>query len=210
MNRDFATAGVAALLGFLTLAVTQGQTAGLDRQGLAAFAAVRGPVGDEFFALVTWLGSGYVLAPAALIGIAMLARRRRWAPAGLLGLGYFGASLTTWWLKMALGRERPALYPTPMEVAALDGSFPSGHTAHAAAFALCLGLLALRHGPRWRAPVVAILAIVVLLVAASRLYLQVHWPSDVLAGLLVAALWAGLATAAAARLGGGSPTGTST
>ncbi len=49
--------------------------------------------------------------------------------------------------------------------------------------------------PPWRVAAGLALAAIVLLVAASRLHLQVHWPSDVLAGILVAVFWAGVASA---------------
>ncbi len=189
----------AALLGLmlLSLAVTRGDTAALDRATLDAFAAWRGPAVDAFFRGVTWLGSGVVLAPATALIQAALAARRQWASARLLGTTYFGASLTTWLLKAAVGRERPQLHAVLDAVTRSDGAFPSGHATHAAAFALGLWLLAARHRPDLRAPAGLALGTAVLMVAASRLHLQVHWPSDVLAGMLVAVFWAGFASALA-------------
>jgi undecaprenyl-diphosphatase len=217
-------AALAAFAGLLplTLGVTRDWTAGFDRMTLEAFAALRGPVPDAFFQAVTWLGSSYVLVPVVLLAVGLLAARRRWAAclrlpvrrtrtgrqaAGLLGLTYFGASLTTWLLKMAVGRERPLLRALLDEAVPADWSFPSGHATHAAAFALGLWLVAARYRPRWRVPAGVVLGALVLLVSASRLHLQVHWPSDVLAGWLVAALWAGLASASArGRAPAGRPT----
>jgi undecaprenyl-diphosphatase len=146
---------------------------------------------------VTWLGSGYVLAPATILLCAAFAARRQRAAAHLLCLSYFGASLSTWLLKRVVARERPMLHPALLQIDPADASFPSGHATHAAAFALGLWLVAARQRPRWRTPAAVGLIALVLLVSASRLYLQVHWPSDVLAGLLVAALWAALALARA-------------
>lgn len=188
-------AALAACLGLaaLSLAVAHGLTAGFDRALLADFAALRGPGRDGFFLTVTWLGSGYVLAPAALLIAAALAARRERRATALFVLTYFGASLTTWLLKMAMGRERPALHAPLVEIAAWDWSFPSSHATQSAAFALGLWLLVARLRPGWRWPAGLALAAVVLLVAASRLHLQVHWPSDLIGGLLVAVAWAGLA-----------------
>jgi len=196
MNRGFMPAAAFAALLLLTLAVMRGHTAGLDRMMLEAFAALHGPAPDGFFRAVTWLGSSYVLIPATILAMAALAARRQWAAARLLDLMYFGAALTTWLLKAVVGRERPEIFSAWVEIP-LDGAYPSGHATHAAAFAIGLWLLMARYRPCWRVPAGIILSVMVLLVATSRLYLQVHWPSDVLAGLLVATMWAGLAYAGA-------------
>lgn len=188
-------AALAACVGLalLSLAATQSVAAGFDRALLAFFAARRGPQADAFFLAVTWLGSSFVLMPAAITVVAALAARGRWAAAGLAGLTYFGASLTTWLLKLSIGRERPALFPSLPDVAPTDWSFPSGHATHAAAFALAAWLLLHERRSRWRWPAFVALGGLALLVGASRLHLQVHWPTDVLAGLLVAGFWAGVA-----------------
>jgi len=199
--RRAARVAAAALLGLmlLSLAVTRGDTAALDRAILDVFAALREPAVDAFFRGVTWLGSGYVLAPATALILVALAARRHWASVWLLGTTYFGASLTTWLLKKAVGRERPQLHAALEEMARSDWSFPSGHATHAAAFALGLWLLAARRRPDLRAPVGIALGTAVLMVATSRLHLQVHWSSDVLAGMLVAIFWVGLASALARK-----------
>ncbi len=183
-----------AVLALLTLAMQHGQTASFDRAVLDHFAAARGPALDGFFLAVTWLGASHALVPATVLILALLAARRQWASVWSMGTIYFGAALTTWMLKQAAGRERPQLHAALAEVARSDWSFPSGHATHAAAFALGLWLLLARLRPAWRVPAGLVLGAVVLLVAASRLHLQVHWPSDVLAGILVALFWAGLAS----------------
>lgn len=187
-------------LALLALAVSQGWLAKPDHGLLMTFAALRGPIPDGFFQAATWLGSGYVLAPATSLLLVLLAASRQWAAVWLMGITYFGASLTTWGLKRVIERERPTLHPALEDIARLDWSFPSGHTTHAAAFALGLWLLMRARHSRWRALAGFALFGLVFLVGASRLHLQVHWPSDVLAGLLVATLWAGLA-ATLARAG---------
>lgn len=188
-----AVAAASGLL-LLTLAMTQGALTGLDQAVLVAFAAGAGTALDDLFRAVTWLGSGYVLVPLALLLALPLARRRQWASVWLLGISYLGAALTTWGLKLLLERARPTLYPALADFIPQDGAFPSGHATQAAAFALGLWLLLRQGPPRWRVLAGAGLVALVLLVGASRLHLQVHWPSDVVAGLLVALFWAGVAT----------------
>ena len=85
-------------------------------------------------------------------------------------------------LKPLFGRIRPFVVHPVVELLVeppLDASFPSGHTA--ASFAAVFALLAMKN-PQWK-PALA-LAVVI---AFSRLYLYVHWPSDVLGGILVGA-----------------------
>lgn len=183
----------------LTLAVTRGDTAAFDRWTMDAFAAISAPATDAFFLAITWLGSAYVLIPAAaLIGLA-LAARRQWTDAAQLAGIYAAASLSAWLLKSVFERERPQLHAALVEIAHGDWSYPSSHATQAAAFAAGLWLLIAREGPRWRLPAGLALAAIVLLVAASRLHLQVHWPSDLLGGWLVALFWAGTVAAAAGR-----------
>lgn len=184
-----------AVLALLALGTGYMHLATIDHALLGFFAAWRGPVPDGFFQTVTWLGSGYLLAPAAILLVTVLAANRHSAAAWRMGLTYFGASLTTWFLKQAIERERPTLYPALADIPPMDWSLPSGHTTHAAAFALGLWLVRCEPGCAARMPAAIALSGLVLLVGVSRLHLQVHWPSDVLAGLLVAILWAGLATA---------------
>lgn len=184
-------------LALLAMAVSQGWLAWLDDGLLSSLATWRSPFLDGFFRAITWFGSGYVLIPAVLLLLAVLAARRQWLLAGAFGLIYSGAALSAWALKQIIGRERPLLHPALAEFIRVDWSFPSGHATHAAAFALGAWLLARSCGragsrlPTAGMAMVLLLAMV-LLVALSRLYLQVHWPSDVLAGILLAAVWAGV------------------
>lgn len=96
------------------------------------------------------------------------------------------------WLKPMIGRVRPFTVNTTIELlvkAPLDASFPSGHTA--VSFA-AVTALATAHSKLWR-PALAL----AVLIAFSRLYLYVHWPSDVLGGVIVGVFagWIGAKTA---------------
>lgn len=156
----------------------------LDQAGLAMAHLLREPRLDAFMRLVTWLGSLWLLLPLAGVGAFLLCRRGRVAQAGLLLAALAGATALSHAFKHAVARPRPDLYPMLVDLPA-DASFPSAHTMQAVAFALAAALVLPRPAP-WR---LLMLALAALLVGLSRIYLQVHYPSDVLVGGLAAAFW---------------------
>ncbi len=168
----------------------------LDRQLLGALDALQRPWLGAILTAATWLGSIAVLLPAAL-GLAWRYRRR--GPPGaalLLPIAVGGAWLLAHAGKLLVVRPRPDLYPALIEMPA-DLSFPSAHTMQITAFAFAW-VLAAGSRPGWAA--VAAAALIILVVALSRLYLQVHFPSDVVIGMIAGAAWAvGLRLALGAR-----------
>ncbi len=144
--------------------------------------------------LSAWWVKG--VAIAAIGAAADLRRRPRAVPwtALLATLALIAASLAAGLLKEAVDRVRPALAEpglTAIGTIPPDASLPSGHAATAAAAA---GVVALLH-PRLRVPLVALVAAIGL----SRVYLGVHYPSDVLAGVALGAAVAWIVVAAARR-----------
>jgi undecaprenyl-diphosphatase len=155
-----------------------------DRWLLEAFHAAREPWLDAFFAAFTWLGSIVVLLPASLaLGWAWRRRGDR-SSAWRLPLAVGGAWLLAHAGKLLVSRPRPDLH-APVIAMPADLSFPSSHAMVAAAFAVALALR-----PRPSPTLVAAAALVALVVAVSRMYLQVHYPSDVAAGVVAGAAWA--------------------
>ena len=143
---------------------------------------------DSFFLAVTWLGSLHVLLPAALAVAALpVAGSRRYEfllPVASLGLSVVLVHL----LKLLVRRPRPQVEQLLVSLPA-DWSFPSAHTAQAAAFFLAVALIARHHLPPRPAIAAAVVALVVIvLVGWSRVHLQVHFLSDVVAGGLLGTL----------------------
>ena len=156
-----------------------------DRSVLAAMQEWRQPSLDGLMTTVTWLGSIVILLPVSLLLAWSFWRDNNPAAAMLLPLSVSGAWLIAHGAKLLAARPRPDLYPSLIGMPA-DMSFPSAHAMQFTAFALAL---VLAPGLR-RAPTVIVAGILLsALVALSRLYLQVHFPSDVLVGVVAGACW---------------------
>jgi undecaprenyl-diphosphatase len=144
-----------------------------------------------FFAAITHLGDPRVLWPIAIAVGAALAWRGQWLLAIAWGVATGGGALLNRLLKRLFERSRPV---HEHGFAAADGfSFPSGHASGSLLVYGLLAYLVVRHTPRrWHLPAATLALAVVVFVGASRVLLQVHWFSDVLAGWANAAAWATL------------------
>ncbi|WP_297515505.1 phosphatase PAP2 family protein [uncultured Caulobacter sp.] len=203
-RRELGATGALLILGvgvwgFLSIAgeVAEGDTSALDLSVLRALRVDGRPhelIGPHWLHVaatdVTALGSLTVLSLLILLAFALLSALRRWAEAVTLVVGAGGGLLISQGLKRVFERERPDLAYRAVE--AVNASFPSGHAMLSAVVFLTLGVLAARFAERRRVKVLAVASAVLLslLVGASRVYLGVHWASDVLAGWCVGAAWA--------------------
>ena len=149
-----------------------------DAALLGWLAAYRQPWLDTLMFALTWLGSLWLLLPT--LGLLTL----RWRQAGLQTLfALMTASVLCHVLKILIDRPRPELWPGVLPLPA-DAAFPSAHSAQAMAVAVALCCL---FPAGWRLWFRGVLILLAALVGLSRLYLQVHWPSDVVAGWLLGA-----------------------
>lgn len=155
---------------------------------------------------VTALGGGVVLTIVVIVAAGLLLVQRLWLTAIATIAASVTGGLVVDVVKSQIGRPRPDLVPHLVTVSNM--SFPSGHSANSAVVYLTLAGLATQV-TRTRATRRYLLAVAILLVGAigcSRVYLGVHWPSDVLAGWSFGTLWAlgwWLATARLRRSIGG-------
>jgi undecaprenyl-diphosphatase len=190
---------VLLVLGFALLSdlVLEGGTQHFDERVLRALRRTddpsmpNGPVWLRIAALdITALGSASVLGlvVAAVVGYLLLQGLRRTA------LFVFAASTGGWLLnallKEAFQRPRPGVVPHLHEVMTL--SFPSGHAMTSAAVYLTLGALLMRVADRKATRIYCMASAMLLagLVGSTRVYLGVHYPTDVLAGWIVGLSWA--------------------
>jgi membrane-associated phospholipid phosphatase len=138
---------------------------------------------------VSWLGSSFVLIPLiVVVGGYFVVRRRDWSPLIRLSVSLAGAIALYNLGKLMVDRPRP---PERLRVGSVvpGGSFPSGHAAEALAVWGMMALLAAVLVTRRRWIPVLSAALIVLLVGASRVYLDAHWLTDVLAGYAAGGFW---------------------
>jgi membrane-associated phospholipid phosphatase len=156
----------------------------LDEAGLRLAHGLAQPGLDQFMQGITWLGSVWVLVPLAGVLALTLWRGGRRVEAAFLMAALLGAIALAHGIKPWIDRPRPDLFPMLISLPA-DASYPSAHTLQAVAVALALAILAGKRNA-WTWPLLALAA---LLVGLSRIHLQVHFPTDVLAGALAGILW---------------------
>lgn len=141
---------------------------------------------------ITALGSVAVLTLFVALAVIVLWMERQRRAASWLAIASLGASVLNVLLKSVFARERPALLDSEL----LPGSFsfPSGHAFLSAAIYLTAGALLTQviAKPATRAIVLAAAVLVTVLIGLSRVYLGVHYPSDVLAGWTLGLCWAAL------------------
>ena len=189
----------AGLLAFLGVAdsVTDGHTVRFD-VGLMMMLRHTGdlgrPIGPDWLKLgaidVTALGSVTDLAIIVLFVTGFFAALRRWREAGLLLAAALSGLLLVDIFKVVFGRERPPLAMHAVEVG--NASFPSGHATLSAVVYLSLATLLAHFAGRRRVRIYALGAglALTLVVGLSRVYLGVHWPTDVIAGWALGSAWA--------------------
>ncbi len=167
-----------------------GQTQSFDEGVLRWAAAQHTPALDTIMIEITSLGTGSVVMMIVGIAALFLALTRHRYSAALLLASTAGGGLLNLILKNFFGRPRPHVFEWGTN--ALSSSFPSGHAMSATVVYVTVGYLAARlEKNRWaRAMTLTVAGAIVVVISASRVYLGVHYPSDVAAGIIIGIGWA--------------------
>ncbi|MGV8941548.1 MAG: phosphatase PAP2 family protein [Lysobacter sp.] len=186
------------LWGFAELAdeIREGEAIVFDAPILQLAHAVASPTLDQGFVVVTDIGYLYGVVPVDVVLVLMLFWRRHLRAATFAVIALAGSGLLNVATKAVFARDRPSLWESIAPE--LTYSFPSGHAMGSATLA-CVLILLCWH-TRWRWQIIAVMTLFVLLVGFSRVYLGVHYPSDILAGWAAASVWAAASFLAVFRL----------
>jgi undecaprenyl-diphosphatase len=139
---------------------------------------------------VTALGGFTLLWLFGAAGVIYLLMRRRRAEAAWIAASLIGSALINSALKSFFHRVRPDVVPHLVDVS--SASFPSGHAMSSAAIYLTLGVMLAETDPRpvGRMFIMGFMTLLSVAIGCTRVYLGVHWPSDVVAGWCFGATWA--------------------
>lgn len=143
-----------------------------------------GPGLDGFFVVVSKLGYEGVIAVDLVLVLTLLALKH-WREAIFAATAFLGSSLLNVGAKQFFQRDRPTLWES---ISPEDTfSFPSGHAM--GSMTLVMTAILLAWPSRWRWPVLLLASAFAVLVGYSRVYLGVHFPSDILAGWMAGTAW---------------------
>jgi undecaprenyl-diphosphatase len=140
---------------------------------------------DGILLIVPWFGTNVTMIPLAMIAAVWLWRHGRAPVATHVLTVVAGSFLMNALLKYWFDRPRPTLWEWRGQFA--WASYPSGHSIASVSVPFAVAIL-LYHNLGWRWPFPAAAALLIVTVY-SRLYLGVHWPSDVIAGLVMGLIW---------------------
>ncbi|RZA08903.1 MAG: phosphatase PAP2 family protein [Proteobacteria bacterium] len=190
-----------ALLGIFAFALVareimqaaQGEVAGalqFDGEILKFFSEHRTPLLNRIATDITSLGSVSVVVVLSILVITLLLSVKDFLGVGHLVIVLIGSGVIPTLLKMMFDRPRPSVVEQLVHVS--DSSFPSGHSFGSACFYLTLAFFAARHrrGTGFEHFFLFLFSVVIAGVGVSRMYLGVHYPTDVFAGLCAGNAWA--------------------
>ncbi len=182
---------------FVTLAshVRSGSTQAFDEAVIRWMGAHHSPGLDAVMIEITALGTGTVVAMVVAVAALFLVLTQHRYSAILLLASTFGGILLNGVLKLGFNRPRPSIFVPAVHT--VSSSFPSGHAMSAAIVYSTVAYLAARlHKRQWARWLVMSAALALIaLISFSRMYLGVHYPSDVIAGVAIGLAWAGFCMA---------------
>ncbi|MFW6359328.1 MAG: phosphatase PAP2 family protein [Chroococcales cyanobacterium] len=158
-----------------------------DQQILLTLYNIQTPILNQIMLGITFLGEPTFLFFVGAICVIWLLLQGKRSQATTVIIAGGGAGILNIWLKDLFGRSRPELWERIIDVQLK--SFPSGHAMISMVVYSLLGYLLATTFPRWSKLIIIVTTILILGIGLSRLYLGVHWPTDVIAGYAAGTVW---------------------
>ena len=174
-----------ALFAWLGLEVVENEGFAFDRPILEFGRDMASPVWDKIFLFFSEIGYSWGVIPFDILFVLLLAVLKRYRESVFAAITFAGSGLLNTLAKQFFQRPRPTLWESIAPEQTF--SFPSGHAMGSMTLAAAVVMLAWR--TRWRWPVTLAAFVFVVGVGFSRVYLGVHYPSDIIAGWSAAIAW---------------------
>lgn len=145
------------------------------------------PFLDRLMAAITQLGNPSIVIPLTFIIFGLLWYFRQRQAAKIFGLNCLGGAILSTGLKLTFSKTRPQLWSS--QVTETSFSYPSGHALGSVVLYGFLAYLLANYFPKLGKLIYGGAGLLIMLIGFSRLYLGVHWPTDVIAGYSVGFLW---------------------
>ncbi|MBD2438031.1 phosphatase PAP2 family protein [Nostoc sp. FACHB-110] len=145
------------------------------------------PTLDNVMLGITHLGNPNVVVIVVVVSVAILLWRRYYQEARIFAIACLGAFILNTGLKLVFTKPRPQLWP--QLITEKSFSFPSGHALGSLVLYGMVAYLLATHYPRFSQFIYIVAVMAIAAIGFSRLYLGVHWPTDIIAGYGVGFLW---------------------
>lgn len=178
---------LASIFGYVAHSITNGNVERFDDAIIQPVQGVETPWLTEVMKVFTFIGSTNIVLAISIITIGILLYFRQGAQTILFTVAIGGTALLNLSLKLFFQRDRPD-FNRLIEISGY--SFPSGHTMMATSLYVILAIILWRNTQRlWRVVVVVGMLFMIFMICISRIYLGVHYPSDIVGGVTASSFW---------------------
>lgn len=175
------------LLAKLSDQVLEREAFAFDKTVLLSIHQLANPVLDQVMIGITRLGDPRTVVPLTAIIFCLLWLRRYFLEAKFFVLNALGGAVLSYVLKLAFSKTRPALWP--QLISEVTFSYPSGHAIGSMVLYGFLSYVLASIYPRYSRAFYGAAILLIVTIGFSRLYLGVHWPTDIIAGYGIGFLW---------------------